>query len=278
VSQKRSHRDVLGRPKTFPAYVTDSGIVTLLPASLRFSTALPQDEELPVVPASRLLSPLRPDEGMNPSNPEAVAILWRELDLMEPVDPWPRLLVRWSSRSGGADGCILVPPTRKERAPFAEQVAQMVDVCQRHAPDAVRRGWLDAPIATWELVDGPPTQASTIVGQGAYRSQSVAPAERIVAERAAPTSLETLWQWLASTPEQPFSEHPRAIVLTEAHAYVRRRDDTWHRIPLDTLRHCDEDADGDAVFLFGRNTPLILPFRAGCPVRRELGRILAGKR
>lgn len=80
--------------------------------------------------------------------------------------------------------------------------------------------------------------------------------------------------WLASGPENPFGAQVVEAAVTPEHVYVTRRSGATRCIPLASLR-TRRGAD-DAIYVFGRDTELLLTDRARCPVCRLLDQRLRG--
>lgn len=208
-------------------------------------------------------------EDIHSAHPQSITVRWRDLLRLEPIDPWPSLRVRYV---GGDTACAdtFAPRWRWRVDEFAAAVEALIEHASAHAPAVVHRGWLDQPVIEWERVRELPG-GRVPLGPGAYRS-ATATGEPIVARRDAPTPFEALLQWTASTPDRPWRDHPREVVVTDEHVYARRRDRSAWRLPLSSLRAARGAPDGDAVFVFGRHTQLVLPARSpeGCPVARAL--------
>ena len=265
------------RGMQLPVRYTDLGVVAEMGRSLMGEArdgypvirGVPRGHAVPLLAGPAWAHSIVDGDPMNPTSPTSVVVRWRELARVEAVEPWPSLLLVWQWPNGGDDGCIFVPRSARVAEPFAEEVERLVLHCERFVPTSVVRGWLDVPEVPWEQVARGPSDEQHGGGAGAYRSAAIAPEERIVARRAAPTSFETLLLWLASTPERPFRDHPREVIVTEQHVY-RRSSQGWARVPLETLRAARGAADGPRVYVFGRRTLLLLPHRAECAVREAL--------
>ncbi len=190
------------------------------------------------------------------------------------VDPWPGFEIEWR-HSGGASRRRFEPRFRKEREAWAETVEQIFAHLADRFPHVAKRGWLDAPDVKWEEVGlFPDERIDDIDQRGGYRlSAKEAPSEEILARRDAPKALEAMMDWLASSPDYPWREHPYEVVVSVSHVYVRRRDERVYRLPVDALRLALTNGD-DYAFIFGRRTRLLLPHRKGCEVTRALNALL----
>lgn len=230
------------------------------------------------------LRPHRELPGVDPldtTNPNAIVLRWHELRELAAVDPWPRFRVRWRGPGGGDDHTfapardvvltLLMPALAPE--PFAEQVGRLIEHTQRHAPHAVRRGWLDAPEVRWERVGSMPEVAGGArpeLGHGAFRAIARPVEEMATAVRPPNRPLESMMQWLMSTPDRPWRQHPREVRLGPEHLYAARRDGTIWRVPLETLRARVGEPSEDALYVFGRRTSIVLTKRDACEVRAAL--------
>lgn len=201
----------------------------------------------------------------------SMTIPWRHVESLEPVDPWPQLLLEWKDLAGVAHA-RLTP--RGDAAAFADRVSDLIDEAKRRVPtadDRVRAGWLAHPDASWEPVEHWPGEAP--LPQASYRTAPQKP-EEVLAHRPARGGLHTLLAWLASGPERPWRTEIVEAKLTARHLYVRRRRGGLERVPVATLRA--RRGDTDAIYVFGRRTEALLAGRAGCPVCQRLDARLAG--
>lgn len=203
-----------------------------------------------------------------------VLVPWQHLGLLEAVDPWPAVRVRW--RQNGYPGDAFFRG-RGDTEAFTARLEALFDHSQEQlgarAAKVIERGWLARADVDWEMVAAFPGDAP-VSGSGAYRTAAASrPSEPVLARREAPSTAERLVLWLSSTPETPWAEHVLEIVVTDANLYARRRDGTIARLPLWSLRTRLGGRDG--VYVFGRRTRLVLPQReAPCPVAQHLDRLL----
>lgn len=195
---------------------------------------------------------------------------FRDLVQVEAADPWPGFEVEW--KQVGQNGRRRVEPRRaKQREEFAEAVVRLVRHLEERFPHAVVPGWVTAPDLPWERVKSFPDEEPDEERRADYRvSARKRPQEEIVARRSAPRALEATLDWLASSPDYPWREHPLEVVLTVHHVYARRRDGDVYRLPRSELRIARLNRDQDAVFVFGRRTLLVLPHREGDDVAKHL--------
>lgn len=200
---------------------------------------------------------------------------FKTLVSVEATDPYPTFEVEWR-HMGGQTRRRFVPRFARDREAWAQTVEKLFAHLGARFPHVVARGWLDAPTVEWQPVDAFPGEAPRAEEErGGYRlSAREQPTEEIVAERSAPSPLEAMMDWLASSPDSPWREHPREVKVTVHHVYVRRRDDAVYRLPLGVLRTALGNDGGDVVYVFGRRTRMLLPHREGCPVTTALGALI----
>lgn len=204
------------------------------------------------------------------ADPRAIVLRWEEPWSLHVLETWPRAHLRWSHgeiplRPGAS-------PFHASPEVFARRLEALVEHLEAYAPAKVReRGWLEIPEAEWERVRAlPEAPSDEQVGTGAFRSAPRPVEEAVVAERGALAPLEAMLGWLASSPERPWRAHPRQVRLTDTYVYAERRDKSAWRLPLETLRGRRGRVDGDTVYVFGRQTLLVLLHREGCPVQGML--------
>ena len=156
---------------------------------------------------------------------------------------------------------------RGDELAFEERVSELFEEARARLPaDRVREGWLATPVEEWETVERWPGEDEGDDGP-AYRRSARAP-DPVVATRPPPSGGRTMLDWLASSPSRPFGEMVREARLTSKHLYVRRRCGRIDRMRREALRA--RRGGGDAVYVFGRRTELVLNGRASCPVCQAL--------
>jgi hypothetical protein len=223
---------------------------------------------MPDSPRGVLTQHLEPGpNGIQLGDPRAMSSLtirWHELTTLEPVQPWPELLVEW--REDGQLRRSRVAPSGDPEG-FEAKVEALFDAAEKRVPDAkLPTGWLGTPRALWEDVEALPTGDTPARGAD-YRTS---PQERdaVVAVRPARGGLGVMLEWLASGPMRPFRSMVREAVLTERYLYVRRRNGQIQRIPLELL--AERSGEDDAIYRFGRGTTVLLSGATSCPVCRGL--------
>jgi hypothetical protein len=210
--------------------------------------------------------------GIQIGEPRAMSSLhlpWHELMTIEPVQPWPELLIEW--QEAGRLRRSRVAPS-KDRDAFEAAVEALFEAAEARVPTSkLPTGWLAAPHAAWQDVDALPTDHAPERGAD-YRS---APQTRdaVVAVRPPRGGLHVLMQWLASSPDRPFRAMLREAVLTERHLYARRQDGKVQRLPLDLLE--EKIGGSDAIYRFGRGNRVLLSDAERCPVCQGLDARLA---
>jgi hypothetical protein len=190
------------------------------------------------------------------------------------TDPWPGIEIEWR-HPGGASRRRFEPRFEREREAWATTVEKVFEHLADRFPHVAKRGWLDHPDVAWEEVGlFPDERIDDPEPRSGYRmSAKEAPAEEILARRGSPKPLEAMMDWLASSPDYPWREHPYEVVVSVSHVYVRRRDEKVHRLPLSTLRLAVTNGE-DYAYVFGRRTRLLLPHRKGCEVIEALNALL----
>ncbi len=205
---------------------------------------------------------------------ESVEVAFARIYHVEPVDPWPSLALGWVEQDESCS-TVLTPPEREEDA-FAPVVDEVVDACERRVPAMTARGWLDVAIHAWERVEKLPGEGDEAPAMRGYRMAPAAP-DPIVASRTIERGNAALWTWIwARRRAAPRRVEPAEVVLTRAFVYVRTREGRTLRIPVGTLRTARVTSDGDAIYVFGRNTELLLVHRPGCPHAAALEARLGG--
>jgi hypothetical protein len=218
-----------------------------------------------------------------------VHIRWTDLSALRAVDPWPEFTVEWVGH-GFSDSAKFAPahhpykllrsaPDSQRVARFAEIVEALFDAAARYAPrkeqKAIYRGWLDIEDVPWTVTDVMPTMEAQSPQLGAFRTASRE--HSVVAVRERPTAGEALLSWLVSSPRRPWRETPRSIVVTHEHVFARFYDGGIRVVPRSALRLRLGGPVGDAVYIFGRRTQLILTSPPDCPVRAALNSQLSAE-
>ncbi len=204
----------------------------------------------------------------SPSSIRSLFVRWRDVESIEPVEPWPQILIEW--REGAHFLRARIGPSKDPEA-FDASVEALFDAAEaRLLSSKLPTGWLATPRAEWEDVDELP-HIDERPEPASYRSAPVS--DPIVAVRAPRGGLGTMLEWLASSPTRPFRSMVRRAVLTESYLYVERRDGRAQRIPIGLLAAAE--GGDDAVYRFGRGTTLVLGGRRECAVCRALDARLA---
>lgn len=201
-----------------------------------------------------------------PHGIHSMVVPWGDVQSIEPVDPWPELLVEWKSYGGAVANARIAP--KGDREAFADRVSDLLEAARERVPaasDRVRIGWLATPDVRLEDAAGWPGEEPE--SHASYRTAPRKP-EEVLAVRERPTGLRVLLAWLASSPDRPFSDDVVEARLTATHLYVQRRRGGVKRVSRGALR--TRRGDLDAVYVFGRRTEILLTGRAGCPVCRAL--------
>ncbi len=177
----------------------------------------------------------------------------------------PQSLDRWTG-----DPSDRLDPHRKL---YHHALAELAAHIAANAPRVpLERGWLDAPDVAFERAEVLPHRNVAVASGGAFRTHAGVATE-VLAERRI-SAFEAMLFFLASTPANPWRRSPRAYAVTDDELFVERRDGVVERLPLDALRRRHGGASGDALYLFGRHTCLLVADLASCPIRAELDRRL----
>lgn len=206
---------------------------------------------------------------------ESVEVAFAQLYHVEPVDPWPSIAVGWVDR-GEAYSTVLTP-REPEQDPFAF-AAIVEEIMTTHAArlSAAAPGWLAVPVIAWERVDALPGERDEGPAMRGYR---MAPevADPVVARRTTAPGAGSLWTWIwARLLPPPRRIDAREIVLTQRFVYVRTRVGERLRSPASALRASRRTPQGDAIYVFGRNTELLVVHQEGCPLAAALDARLGG--
>ncbi len=206
---------------------------------------------------------------------DAVEMAFAQLYHVEPVDPWPSLAIGWVD---GGESCssVLTPLRAEDDEPFARAVEEVVDACERRVPRMTARGWLDVPVQRFERVEKLPGEGEEQPAMLGYR-MAPEPPDPIVARRVLALPADSLWTWIwARLRPAPRRVEGKEVVLTRRFVYVRTRSDEKLRAPAEALRTSRATADGDAIYVFGRHTELLLVHQPECPVAAALDARLGG--
>lgn len=201
-------------------------------------------------------------EGM-----ESVEIGWASLYHVEPVDPWPTIALGWVER-GSSYSAVIAPPDGNEEV-FGADVEALSAKLRKRGLASIAPGWLQFPVLTWEPVDALPGER----GGPAMRGYRMSPeeADPVVARRAMEPGGSALLRWIwARLARSPRRVDALEVVLTRRFVYVRTRGDERMRLPVSTLRTSRRTSHGDAVYVFGRNTELLVMHRDRCELQAAL--------
>ena len=224
---------------------------------------------------------LHVDAGRPPGH--GIQLRLHQVRALRAIEPWPALHVAWSTAHLDLER-TLVPPERRfgSGGPTEAQLAHeemVVEVITRlkanpkAASIAIDPGWAAVPVVPWVEVEGLPDDDPA--GPGAFRT--AADMDPVVARRAAPSPLEKMLVWLASSPDRRMVDTPGEVVLTRENVFARFSEGATRRLPRASLRERSGPVDDDAVYVFGRRTRLVMPHRDGCPVRAALDEQLASE-
>lgn len=200
---------------------------------------------------------------------DSVEIAFAQLLHVEPVDPWPSLALGWVDR-GEAYQTVLSPREPGDDAEAFAAIVEAVVVTHAARLQAVAKGWLQHSTLAWERVEALPGERDEAPSAGGYR---MAPgvADEVVARRKTAAGESALWTWVwARLLPAPRRVDPKEVVLTKRYVYVRTRRGERLRMPVSALRASWLTADGDAIYVFGRSTELLLVRQEGCELAPAL--------
>lgn len=201
---------------------------------------------------------------------ESVDVPFRRLYHVEPVDPWPSLAIGWVDRGEPYTTILALERARANPTALARQVDAVAETLRRRAPRALNEGWLAFPIQPWEKTDAMPSEREERPAMGGYRLAPEA-LDPVVASRVTASGVGSLFTWIWSRLQPvPRRVEPREVVLTKRAVYARTRDGARWRIETAHLRTSRRTSSGDTVYVFGRNTELLLVHQAECPLADAL--------
>lgn len=197
---------------------------------------------------------------------------WAQIVELSAIEPWPALRIEWRHRRV-VDHRVFEPrrtwfktePNRWEQAWDAVIVELFERIEALGLPVSMNRGWAGAEHVPW--IDDEHWPSDRDEGQGGYRVDAK---RRVLATRSKPAPGEFLLSWFGAGPRQPWRATPREVVVTRDHVHARMAGDRTARLPLSALRLRRGGKTDTGVYVFGRRTLLVLPFREGCEVRALL--------
>lgn len=187
---------------------------------------------------------------------------WEDIVRLDATGPWPKLEIHYHAEANIRR--LQLEPRGELPAEFLAHMRKLFEFATRHVdPGDVRSGWVTAPDVMWEHLERWPEEQEAVLTpyRGAVNH------EQWRAMRDKPSAYEAMLQWLASTPERPWREHPRRVLVTSSRVCVERRDKKPVAIARSLIRGRRRTADGDRAYYFGRRERLLLPLRGqNCPV------------
>lgn len=202
--------------------------------------------------------------GGDPDASKRTRVLWRDVVRLDATGPYPELIVAYHTADDVRK--VTARPRSGDLGPWIESVEALFEAARSHLePSALRPGWAAAELVGWEPFEEWPDEERVAILASPYRGAP--PGEQVRAVREAPPPLEALLQWLASTPEYPWKEHPVRVMATDRHVCVRRRSGEQVRVERRHLRGRRRTPHGDRAYYYGRELRLLLPLRDdACPV------------
>jgi len=197
-------------------------------------------------------------------SPRRTEVAWSEVVALEATGPYPEIVIRYHTVAG--IHALHARPRVFAPEDWVPQIEALFAFARtRLGPGDLRPGWTAAEDIDWTPLERWPDEEREVVFSSPYRS--AAPRESVRAIRGAPPPLEALLQWLASTDERPWREHPKRVVVTEDDVCVERRDGSRVRVARSLLRGRRRTDSGDRAYYYGRRLRLLLPLRdEACPV------------
>lgn len=188
---------------------------------------------------------------------------WEDIARLDATGPWPSLEIHYHTESDIRR--LTLAPRREPPAEFLAHARSLFDFAwTRLDAGEVRSGWVTAPDVQWEPLQKWPDETEAVLATP-YRGTSRY--EKVRAVRGTPSPLEAMLQWLASTPERPWKEHPRRVTITNERVCVERRDKEPVALSRSLIRGRRRTPHGDRAYYFGRRQRLLLPLRDdACPV------------
>ena len=212
--------------------------------------------------------------------PLDLKLRWYELQELSLDHAWPEWSIRFRSartvdtrhyKPGSGRRALGFDASGGQKARFEQLAESFLQAVRKYSRAKVGEGWHAHPAVAWERVDEMPT--TMVAGAGAFRTAATGP--KIIAQRGPSGPLETVWSWLASSPERRWRDTPKELVVTQDSLFARFWSGEAYRLPLAALRErrAPEESD-DAVYVFGRSTHVVLLAGEGCPVDAALRRVL----
>ena len=197
----------------------------------------------------------------------SVVVPYAQLYHVEPVDPWPSIAFGWVD-GASAYSATLTPPRGREDE-LARKVEEAHAACRRRVARVTHPGWLDEPEVAWEAAPFPDERSQVALSQG-YRAAPEVP-DPIVAHRVIGKGAPALLAWLAGRlAPRARRLRPTAALATRRYADARARSGRTLRLPLGALRAARGTELGDRVYVFGRNTELLVVAKDECKVTAAL--------
>lgn len=204
---------------------------------------------------------------------DSVEITFPQIYHLEPVDPWPSVALGWVER--GVSHRALLTPRAWEVDRLAAAVEKLVAAYDQRVSHTMPRGWLAVPVIAWERTDALPGEKPEGPVMRGYRMAPEVP-DPVVATRTLGAGAPSLWTWIwAKLVAPPRRVDPRQVIVTRRFVYVRTRSGERLRLPIETLRTARRTPGADGIYVFARNTELLLVHQPDCPVAAALDARLA---
>jgi len=214
--------------------------------------------------------PAHTPRGISPLVGQSRAqVAWSNIASLEATGPFPEIVIQYHTKEGVH--ALHARPRwlsrmRGDPSEWVPRIEQLFEFARgRLPPEDLRAGWTAAEDVEWAPLEEWPDEERDVVFASPYRSG--APREEVRAIREAPASVEAMLQWLASSDDRPWREHPKRVVVTSRDVCVERRDGRRVRVSRHLLRGRRRTDSGDRAYYYGRRLRLLLPLRDdACPV------------
>lgn len=201
---------------------------------------------------------------------DSVEVAFAQIYHLEPVDPWPSVAIGWVDRQQSYRATL--SPTEKDTdldafAATVEEIAASPKLSR-----AAAKGWLLVPVIPWEPCDAIPGERDEGPQMRGYRMAPEAP-DPVIATRRTEAGASSLWTWLTARLAKGSRRiDPIELVLTQRFLYARTRAGERLRIAASALRTSRRTEHGDAIYVLGRSTELLLVHQRGCELDAALAK------
>lgn len=201
--------------------------------------------------------------GGDPLAAKRTRVRWEDISVLDATGPYGELIIRY--HTNGHFHSLQARPSPSLAPDWPEQATALMLFAAGQGSATARPGWTAAEELSWQTITHWPDEVNDVVYSSPYRS--AAPVDPVRAIRETPSPYEALLLWLASSPERPWGETPRRVVVSEEHVCVETFDRQKVRVRRDAIRGRRRTASGDRAYYYGRGLRLVLALRdRPCPV------------